>query len=415
MDFSGGKRQELDANGVSCISDNDTDICVVNREARIDNRKLGVHLHSPQNTPPLPKIICPYAVKYNTCLPGVTPVQVVAAPDDDAMPFCQVNHQVPVVVFSTGGFATNLYHDFNDILVPLFLTARSFRSRVRFVVADFHPKWVRRYAPFLAHLSAYDPIYAPQDSRVHCFPSAVVGLKFHIDFTCNASKTIGGYSMKDFRRFLFDSYGLKARNRTEGQKPKLVLIARTTTRRFLNQEQMVGVAEELGFEVTVATTQRMRNLETFAQLLHSCDVMVGIHGAGMENFMFLHEGAVEVQVVPLGLEWGSTNYYGDPAIAVGVNYLEYRVTREESSLSRVYPADHKALVDPPSMFQQSYPIARAIYLDTQNVRIDEKGFGQARPDIEWMADLNNLSMGVAWASATTAFEVMDAIIRNFQP
>ncbi|KAL5990146.1 hypothetical protein ACLOJK_011043 [Asimina triloba] len=376
--LDGGKRQELDSIGVSCTTSNITDICVVDRQVRIDARKMAVHVGvAAHNLPPMLHSICPYTVKYNTCLPGVTPVQVVA--DHDTMPpACHLNHQVPAIIFTNGGYATNLFHDFNDVLIPLFLTSRAFRSRVVFVVDDFNSNWITKYRPILSHLSAYQPIYASQDNRVHCFPGAVVGLKYHSGFTCNASKTIGGYSIKDFRRFLFDSFRLKEKNGTAKNNPKnkptLVLISRTTTRRILNEKKLIRLAQRVGFQVSVATPGRVSNLETFAQVLHSCDVLVGMHGAGMENLMFLREGAVLVQVVGLGLEWVAKHYYGDPARAVGINYLKYEATYEESSLSGMYTAEEQVIVDPPSIYQQSYQLAKSIYLDVQNIRVDLKRF-----------------------------------------
>jgi capsular polysaccharide biosynthesis protein len=52
------------------------------------------------------------------------------------------------------------------------------------------------------------------------------------------------------------------------------------------------------------------------RLVNSCDVMVGVHGAGLTNMVFLHPGATMVQIMPLGgLQWMARADYGDPAEA----------------------------------------------------------------------------------------------------
>ncbi|KAK3199790.1 hypothetical protein Dsin_023205 [Dipteronia sinensis] len=122
----------------------------------------------------------------------------------------------------------------------------------------------------------------------------------------------GGYSMFDFRNFLRQSYNLKIKNvkfNKREKKPVLILLSRQNSRRFLNENEMVDSMEELGFEVVVIRPSRMLNLDKFAEVVNRCSVMVGAHGAGLTNEMFLPDGAVVVQVVPLALDWPASNYY----------------------------------------------------------------------------------------------------------
>nr|GLL47539.1 uncharacterized protein LOC109163084 [Ipomoea trifida] len=42
---------------------------------------------------------------------------------------CTRNHNVPAVVFSTAGYSGNLFHDFSDLLIPLYLTSAGVRRR----------------------------------------------------------------------------------------------------------------------------------------------------------------------------------------------------------------------------------------------------------------------------------------------
>ncbi|XXG90571.1 hypothetical protein AAC387_Pa12g2304 [Persea americana] len=370
----GRDRLELETTGISCVSDPLTDVCVVKEKVKIDAQTTSVYLATSNHLPNQQHTVRPYARKTDSvCMDQVTQVTLLTSTDTSYLS-CQVNHTVPAIVFSTGGFSTNLFHDINDIIIPLYLTSRHFQSQLKFVVTDFKPNWVFKYRQILTHLSAYDLIDSSKDGRVHCFPAAVVGLKYHGDLTCNASDVPSGYSIFDFRHFLHDSFSLKTSSRTgaliEAQKPVLILISRTNSRMILNEDELIKMAKELGFQVTVSSPQRASNLERFSQEVHSCDVLVGAHGAGIANMLFLSEGAVVVQVVPVGLDWPSTTYYGDPARGLGINYLEYKITPNESSLSEKYPPNHPVFVDPYSIHLQGYKVSRAVYIDGQNIRLD---------------------------------------------
>lgn len=215
-------------------------------------------------------------------------------------------------------------------------------------------------------------INSVENGSVHCYPGAVIGLKFHDNLALNSSDIPGGYSMFDFKQFLRESYMLKMKDVSNqmGEKPVLVLISRRKTRKFLNEDKMVEMMEELGYQVIAATPNRTSNLDTFSGLVNSCSVMVGAHGAGLTNALFLPAGAVLVQVVPLGLDWPSANYYGGPASEMGLNYLEYKIKPEESSLIDDYGPDHPVITDPMSISLKGYRAFRAVYVDGQNLKVN---------------------------------------------
>jgi protein O-GlcNAc transferase len=285
-------------------------------------------------------------------------------------PACDFNHDVPVVVFSSGGFTGNLFHEFNELIIPLFITCHHFRSHLQFVITDFKPWWVKKYSRILTHLSRFEVINLAKDRAVHCFPGAVIGLKYHDNLALNSTNTPEGYTMFDFKQFLRESYNLKIESVPNIKKPVLVLISRRKTRMFLNEDEMVGVMKELGFQVVVATANRMSNLDKFSAVINSCNVLVGAHGAGLTNAVFLPAGAVVVQVVPLGLDWASTNYYGRPVVEMGLHYVEYKIEPEESSLLDKYGPQDPVIADPMSIFLQGYNAARAVYVDGQNMKIN---------------------------------------------
>ncbi|XP_034677687.1 alpha-1,3-arabinosyltransferase XAT3-like [Vitis riparia] len=253
-------------------------------------------------------------------LKAVSPVQILHGNINP--PACHFTHDVPAMVFSSGGFTGNLFHEFNEVIIPLFITSQHF--------------WYKR---ILKQLSAYNAINPAEDGSVHCFPGAVIGLKYHDNLALNTSDILGGYSMSDFKHFLRKSYSLKITTASEIEHPK--------------PHRLI-----------------ISSLDKFAQVVNSCSVMVGAHGAGLANSVLLPAGAVMVQVVPLGLDWASAAYYGDPARKMGVQYLEYKIEAEESSLFDLYGRDHPIIADPQSIHLKGCDVARAVYLDGEDMKIN---------------------------------------------
>lgn len=270
----------------------------------------------------------------------------------------------------SSGISGNLFHEFNDIIIPLFITTRHFRSRVLLVLEDHSPALVNKYNKIISRLSDYEVMNPAANRSTHCFPGLILGLKYHDNLALNPGDIPGGYSMRDFRVFLQETYELKFRHVSQIKEPRLILISREKTRTFLNEYKLVAMMKGMGFRVIIARTEEASNLNKFANIVNSCSVLVGIHGAGLTNELFLPEGGVMVQVEPLGLEWASDKYYGSPAQAMGVHYLRYKIEPEESSLVEMYGHNHSVITDPESIYAKGYRAVRALYLKQQNVRVN---------------------------------------------
>ncbi|XP_059664619.1 alpha-1,3-arabinosyltransferase XAT3-like [Cornus florida] len=370
---TGEDRTQLETTGFACNTAEHSEVCVTNKPVRIDTNTMTVHVLSDQPMPRGHRNVRPYARREDeNTMNTITPVQILQG-NNITPPACNYTHNVPAAIFSTSGFVGNLFHEFNEIIIPLFLTTYHFQSNLQFIVVDYKPYFVNKYNRILAHLSPYEVINpASNGSSVHCFTGMVVGLQFHNNLAINSSDLPEGYSMLDFKQFLREAYNLKVKSSVVSkiEQPVLVLISRKGSRMFLNEDEMGGMMEELGFRVVVVTPNRMANLDKFASVVNSCSVMVGAHGAGLANEVFLPTGAVMVQVVPWGLEWASNAYFGEPAPGMGVKYMEYKIEAEESSLVDTYGRDHEVIVDVGAVFAKGYHAARAVYVDGQNMKID---------------------------------------------
>ncbi|EMS63350.1 hypothetical protein TRIUR3_07771 [Triticum urartu] len=131
-------------------------------------------------------------------------------------------------------------------------------------------------------------------------------------------------------------------------------------------------ATKVGFEVVVS--EGTHEVAPFAELANTCDAMVGVHGAGLTNMVFLPTGGVVIQVVPLGGLEFVAGYFRTPSRDMGLKYLEYRIAPAESTLTEQYPADHPIFTDPDGVKSKGWESLKQVYLDKQDVRLDLKRF-----------------------------------------
>lgn len=350
------------------------DVCEMNGDIRIHGNSSTIFFISVDEKNKTWNIR-PYARKGdNRAMDSVTNLIVRKVHFSQEIPICTRNYTVPAVVFSTKGYAGNHFHDFTDVLIPLFQTSRRFNGEVQFLITNYRPWWMKKFKPVVQRLSNYEVIDIDKEKDVLCFPSMTIGLKANKEFSINTSES--SYSMMDFTRFLKTIYSLKRKSavRLKKNKPKLLIISRRRTRRFTNVEEIVALATSLGFKVAVDETGEY--LPQVAKKVNSFDVLMGVHGAGLTNMVFLPQNATVIQIVGLGMEWVSKQDFEIPAMDMNLKYLGYNISVNETSLIQKYPLQHKVLKDPPAnmISPNGWLSYRKIYLDQQDVKIDVNRF-----------------------------------------
>lgn len=312
---------------------------------------------------------------------------------------CDVVHNVPAVFFSTAGYTGNLYHEFNDGILPLYITSQHLNKKVVFVILEYHNWWITKYRDILSQLSDFPVIDFNGDKRIHCFPKAIVGLKIHDDLTIDSSLMENNKTLGDFRDLLDCAYrprirGLIKEEEREAQlimakptfsqsskarrkavkKPKLVIISRYGSRAISNEDKLVKMAESIGFLVKVLKPVRTTELAKVYKVLNSSDVMVGVHGAALTHFLFMRPGSVFIQVIPLGTDWAAETFYEEPSRILGLRYIGYKILPKESSLYDDYDKNDPILIDPSSVNKRGWEFTKKIYLDRQRVRLNLRRF-----------------------------------------
>ncbi|XP_057770813.1 alpha-1,3-arabinosyltransferase XAT2-like [Salvia miltiorrhiza] len=293
-------------------------------------------------------------------------------------PPCSRRFTAPAVVFSAKGYTGNPFHDFTDVLIPLYLTSQPFNTTVIFLVTNINSWWISKYKPILNMLSKYDLIDLDNQDDVLCFPRIIVGLKSHKELGIDQSMP-PNYSTADFTKFLRKTYSLE-RGRLVGgckdkrRRPRLLIVSRQKTRRLRNEYEVAELARSVGFDVRVR--EMGWHVSLVAKFVNSFDVMVGVHGAGITNMVFLPENAVVIQIVPIGLEGPSRTYFEIPSKDMKLRHLEYKVEVRESSLVEKYGIGNQVF-NRQALYNKGWNEFRSVYLDNQDVSIDLFRFKRA--------------------------------------
>ncbi|CAM0912182.1 unnamed protein product [Alopecurus aequalis] len=362
------------------------DICELAGDTRVQGGPgANVTLVSPR-APPLEWEIKPYSRKY---LDGLKSVTVKSVPNAEDAPQCTTRLNIPAMVIELGGLTGNYWHDFTDVLIPLFIGARRFNGEVQLLVLNLMPFWVDRYKRIFGKISRHEIVDFESDDGgavVRCYPHVVVGYGSRKEFTIDPSldETGGGYTMVDFTKFLRRAYSLPrdrpiklSEIRPSGgrrRRPRMIILERTNSRKILNLAEVIAAAVSVGFDVIVAGRPKP-SYDDFTREMNSFDVMVGVHGAGLTNCVFLPTGAVLLQIVPYGrLEEIARTDFGDPARDMGLRYIEYGVAAEESSLMNVFGKEHPIIKDPAAVHKSGWGNVAEWYLAKQDVRINVERF-----------------------------------------
>lgn len=249
-------------------------------DVRTNSPSNSIFLASSPATPNITEEkIRPYTRKWETNVMSTIDELRLRQVTDSGSHKCDVTHDVPAVIFSTGGYTGNVYHEFNDGIIPLYITSQHFNRKVVFLILEYHPWWMTKYGDVVSRLSKYKPIDLTNDKRTHCFKEVIAGLRIHDELNVDPKKMIRGKSIRDFRRMLDDAYrrrinyiervhgrrslvpvqSLRVSSNHEVYRPKLVILSRSGVSRMIeNEAELVLLAKKIGFEVQVKIIQFLK-------------------------------------------------------------------------------------------------------------------------------------------------------------
>ncbi|XP_078177247.1 beta-1,2-xylosyltransferase XYXT1-like [Carex rostrata] len=353
-------------------------ICSIEGDIRIVSNASTIIIVSPTPLDPNTTTwkIKPYPRKWESyCMSSITEMTIQQLTDANQTRSCDVTYELPAVVFSTARFTGNLFHDYTDMIYPLFLATYRYNGEVKLVVEDYVPTCLEKYRPYLTRLSHYPIINIDAGPLVHCFSSAQVGLENPGPLGYQFQNPQNDQSMQQFRHFIRESLYLERSEAVKGKKPRLLLLIRKNTRLIINEDDVMNLAKDVGFEVVTADEETTKDFPRIAHIVNSCDVLMGIHGAGLANMLYLPANGTVLQITPFGnLKWVGRFDYGDPPRGFGFRYVEYEITLDESTLIDKYPRDHPVLTDPESIHKKGWQEIYNTYLWDQSVKLNVHRF-----------------------------------------
>ncbi|KAJ8774712.1 hypothetical protein K2173_017158 [Erythroxylum novogranatense] len=366
-------------------SQRDYDLCSINGSSLLDPNSSTFFIMDPNrsNQTDVVMKIHPYPRKKDkAAISLVKEISIIATPPK--VP-CGVTHNSPALVFSTGGYTGNFFHDLNEGLIPLYITIQTifYDQDITLVISDWREWWVRKYADLLLHLTHHPVINMDNQTATHCFPSVTVGLIKHGPMVINAAMIPHPQTLITFQELLqkaysntsntlgLDNIDLK-KHKSSRARPRLVIIQREGAgagRVILNIEEVTAVSEEVGFEVEVLEPKQSSRLADSYSLIHGSHAMIGVHGAGMTHLFFLRPGSVLGQIIPLGTEFVSWDCFEKPARVLGLRYSKYEIEVAESSLIEKFKVDELVLKNPEAYVGGNWSNMH-VYMKLQNVKLD---------------------------------------------
>ncbi|XP_074568530.1 LOW QUALITY PROTEIN: xylan glycosyltransferase MUCI21-like [Curcuma longa] len=401
IDGTAASRNEAAAAFVCCDRSHiRSDLCYARGDIRTDSASSSVLVHGMKSAA---EAIRPYTRKWDAAITR-TIQEISIRPANGSRRACDVRHKgVPALLFSNGGYTGNLYHEFSDGLIPLYVTAQRFRGEVVLVVAEYRPWWLARYRPLLERLTNYKLVDFSRDTRVHCFSEMIVGLRIHGELIIDPWLMPDGHGIRDFQALLLDGYNAVAQSKpslpaaesppflrslvrstrreqagrcSRSRRPRIAVFVRKSCRVLVNLRELVRACRRTGFDVQIIEPKRGTPLDVIHRALAPADAMLAVHGAAVTHFLFMRPSSALIQVVPLGLEKPAEEFYGEPARRLGLEYMAYKITPEESTLSKLYDRRSSVLVNTSVITDRGWQEMKKIYLDKQNVKLNLTRFGK---------------------------------------
>ncbi|KAL8142326.1 hypothetical protein V2J09_015358 [Rumex salicifolius] len=349
------------------------DLCSINGPTVLDPTNATLYSIGPTSNF---EKIKPYPRKLENDI--LAKIRVINLKSGPIGPKCGIHHNSPAIVFSTGGLTGNFFHDFTDGLLPLYITLNylSLGNRdVILVVDNARDWWTRKYADVIRGFTKHPIINLENEKATHCFTRAHVGLISHGNMALDATALPRPLTLAHFRSFLRNVfYRHEVGAGPSPRRPRLVLVARegSVGRVITNQEKARLVAVEVGFDVVIYSPTKRYPLCDAYNLISKSHALIGVHGAGMTHMLFLRQGSVSVQVLPLGLEWVGRLLFGQPARDLGLEYIEYKIGYNESSLSMKYEKGSHILKDAKELLVEKGWVLEFmnVYMKEQDIKLD---------------------------------------------
>ncbi|XP_059095391.1 EGF domain-specific O-linked N-acetylglucosamine transferase-like [Tigriopus californicus] len=247
---------------------------------------------------------------------------------------CDVYVERPTILMKLDA-TVNMYHhfcDFFNLYLSLHLNGsdrmspEAFSTDINILIwenIDYHSSFRPTFQAFTQHPLLDLRSFGAQ--RV-CFrklmlpalPRLIFGLYYNTPIIqgCRNSALFRAFS-----EFILHRLRIPERVETDSRQLRVTLLSRLTKhRRIINQEQLVAALNrETGYHVEVAYFTHKNPFEQQLRTIHSTDILIGLHGAGLTHMFFLPPWATVFELY----NCEDAGCYQDLTHLCGLNYITW--------------------------------------------------------------------------------------------
>ncbi|KAK9817099.1 hypothetical protein WJX72_009545 [[Myrmecia] bisecta] len=265
----------------------------------------------------------------------------------------------PAMLVDAAPWTDNVFHFYNDFLMPVFQTANQhgwvpeaqYADGQRVPNPQESPVTLIALTPWPYKADwSYLTNFITSDQRTIesagglCYETLVVEVSTLLNWYINREGdwwTQRSEALFKFQNFLSQASKLYEQSRgnwplldfrtstSNGgqQRPRVTLASRTHSRGIMNEPEIISWINAR-YDVNVTITEFRLTPYEAMELMQHTDVFIGMHGAGMTNMLYIKPGASVVQLHPYG--WQLPNgemirgfYYKNMVKANNAHYLEW--------------------------------------------------------------------------------------------
>ncbi|EPZ32766.1 Glycosyltransferase AER61 domain-containing protein [Rozella allomycis CSF55] len=220
-------------------------------------------------------------------------------------------------------YRRNLFHTLNDSLMNIFALSKEFFNGQPVSIVSLNKDPISSW-PFGYFFKNYTIIELPQNTdETVCFESLAIGCSPYLDAYTTLMKP---QWMKEFRKTFLDN--LKGpethSNEIAALKENIAyIVSRKKNRRIMNENEIISLLKKYGYSASLLKPEKHKPYE-IKTILSKAKLLIGVHGAGLTNMIFLSEKASIIQIYPYGMKIDENGIiYKRLAKSLNLNYYEW--------------------------------------------------------------------------------------------
>jgi len=184
--------------------------------------------------------------------------------------------------------------------------------------------------------------------------------------------------VQNFAKYMLSTFGLE--NTPSPVRPGVTLVVRRSDRKIMNSEELFDTLKSNFSDVANVRKLYLEDLSHQEQfsLMRETTILIGIHGSGLTNLIFLPPGSVLLEIFQYGFTRPTYRYVSGLA---GVLYLSWQNSKKEHTIFHSEILDsyqlsdsQRSIIVDASSFHHGMTWAGNMYWINQDTIVDVQEF-----------------------------------------